>query len=295
MPAGRPRVWTGFTVVELLVVVSIIGLLVGILLPSLSHARRQARVQVVATQIQRIGTACEAYHTAFGAYPGPVPDGLPRKYPSHSVVNTPVSQTENLVLGLMGCLLPEVADRTIPTDPTSLITHTAEGSIAGVFKRIPEYDSAGQWRAVGSHPRFYDAHPQELADPDGDGRVELVERAFGRRPIMYYRAVAGRSGLWLDETQSVYDYLQNGFGDHGYSADADSAPPNQARLIAMLWDRAHAADPQTFTDGDPCLRADGFILIAPGPDQRYADNNLTAPGDLLGPAEVEKDNITNFR
>lgn len=51
----------GFTLIELLVVVAIIGLLVGILLPSLSRARTQARRVTCASQLHQVGLAMMAY------------------------------------------------------------------------------------------------------------------------------------------------------------------------------------------------------------------------------------------
>ena len=51
----------GFTIVELLVVVSIIALLVGILLPAIGKARDQARLTISASNLRQLGTASAAY------------------------------------------------------------------------------------------------------------------------------------------------------------------------------------------------------------------------------------------
>lgn len=51
----------GFSIVELLVVISIIGLLTGILLPALSRAREQATVLAVNAELRQIGLALDMY------------------------------------------------------------------------------------------------------------------------------------------------------------------------------------------------------------------------------------------
>ncbi len=51
----------GFTLVELLVVIAILGLLVAILLPSLSSARTEARRVTCAAQLRQVGVAIQSY------------------------------------------------------------------------------------------------------------------------------------------------------------------------------------------------------------------------------------------
>ncbi|MHC4774704.1 MAG: type II secretion system protein, partial [Planctomycetota bacterium] len=55
------RTSEGFTIIELLVVVSIIALLVGILLPAIGKARDNARVNTSKSNLRQIGIAHQTY------------------------------------------------------------------------------------------------------------------------------------------------------------------------------------------------------------------------------------------
>lgn len=64
---GRPQ--RGFTLVELLVVVSIIALLISILLPSLRSARRQSKLTKCGTGLHSIGVALTSYAVEYNRLP----------------------------------------------------------------------------------------------------------------------------------------------------------------------------------------------------------------------------------
>src|SRR5438105_3070453 len=115
-PAGR----SGFTLVELLVVIGIIAVLIGLLFPVIASVRKQARVAETRQQLSGIGMAINAYYADFNAYPGPILELLVQQVALNGVGNSPslwaaslyvvnrkgvstgVTSSENLFLGLEG-------------------------------------------------------------------------------------------------------------------------------------------------------------------------------------------------
>lgn len=64
-PAPRP----GFTLLELLVVMAVIGMLVALLLPAVQSAREAARLTDCRVRLKQMSLAMHEYHDGFGAFP----------------------------------------------------------------------------------------------------------------------------------------------------------------------------------------------------------------------------------
>ena len=104
---------TGFTLVEMLVVIAIIGVLVALLIPAIQAARESARRTTCQSNLKQIAFAVQQYHTKFQVFPPGRLDGLTQ----HSWM-------------------------------PALLTYMEEESIASIYNWKVSWDHSSNWEAI---------------------------------------------------------------------------------------------------------------------------------------------------
>lgn len=193
----------GFTLIELLTVIAIIALLIGILVPSLTAARNQAKTTATRGLIKAIDTGCEAFHTENERYPRS--GGYNPFEPASDEVTLSGAQWLTLQLvgaDLQGYVNPVLAnDSAVGGTPDGVIdekdwtdwyslapTRTYSRQDAFVTVDAKTIKTPQQFFAEGEYDNADSPNLTDGSNPDWkNDRLPFYVDAFGL-PVLYYAA-----------------------------------------------------------------------------------------------------------
>ncbi|MFM7058347.1 MAG: type II secretion system protein [Planctomycetota bacterium] len=280
---------SGFSLVELLVVIVILGILAALILPAIVGARRSAQVAEVANEIRQLETAVTKFHSTFNVDPPSslyIPDltasqswtavdrakvrGL---WPQFNFTNNGGAPAHYFGKHLNGaeCLvffLGGVSPQPYPNGPNN------EPFVPVGFSKNPQTP----WSIAGTNR---DTPPFEFpvgrfSDIDNDGLPELLDPLPSQKTPYLFLSSQGRA----------YTKLNNPVAD-----DYDVHPSSNGQSSEDL-------QGAYFTVQTPykAQRPDGYQIISPGFDGLYGVGGSYTDATQLEKTNrsAEFDNITNF-
>ncbi len=226
----HPRHRTAFTLVELLTVIGIISLLIGILLPSLSRARGQARKVAVAATIDAIGKGLEMFRNDFGAYPDSTSRPDPINWTNGTAYDQYLDGAHWLARALSGHdslgvdAKGDILRKTVAHTDRIPLADLAESSRKGTYLE-------GKVFARDNDSRFQQGGASSYVPQANISISRPVVYDTYNFPILYYRANArsrwsfSRTGLGTadptgsnsDDSLGIYNQMDNASITGGYS------------------------------------------------------------------------------
>jgi prepilin-type N-terminal cleavage/methylation domain-containing protein/prepilin-type processing-associated H-X9-DG protein len=169
-PSALQNPKSAFTLVELLVVITIIGILIALLLPAVQAAREAARKMQCANNIRQVGVAMHCYHDEKQTFP----PGMIGESPC-------MNATEEFKGNLLGW-------------GSMILPYSELGNVYGQLRFDKGYSSVENKPATQTRISMYLCP----TDPQGD---ELVGCCWGAKPPDRWRARSCLAGV----VDSVYD------------------------------------------------------------------------------------------
>ncbi len=265
----------GFTLVELMIVMSIIALLIGLLVPVLAHVRQNATIVQVRTEIDGFTGSITQFKSKFGIEP-----------PSRITIynNAAGWKSDPRSTQLIRKIFPQFNFAGSGGLPAGLsYPVTLDGPECLVFFLGGVQDSSGALIGFSNNPAlpfltsgksrigpYFSFDLGRLQDADGDKFVEYRDPISGQsEPFIYL---------------SSYDGAGYNTADLG-TLSGGTSPARMANIYVQ-------------SSGGAAWKPKSFQIISPGFDFAYGPGGVystsTADTALAGPREAERDNITNF-
>jgi len=276
----------GFSLIEALVVVTIIALLAAILIPVTNSVRKQARVVVTKSNINTLSTGVEKFYNDMGSYPPSeyrsAIDVIPLDPPPGWLVQSAAAVdigAHRLVEALVGIdLLGYSTSENYTYYPTS---REAYSDRQGLYVDI-EADNLTVMDPRSSEPKFTceDLNISAIGAPgivENRNPMFIDESGYPLecRPILYYKADKREAKIGrIYNADDNYLITEEG---RKYPALISADPPDNISLYnpdnfeGYIWDPASGGAADSFSARP--YNKDTFLLIAAGPDGIYGSED----------------------
>ncbi len=282
----------GFTLMELLVVISIIVLLIGLLLPALAYARKKAAIQATAAEIGSMRIALAQYYSDFSVFPD---SSSVNTYGPPNLLSG-ASRFAEAMVGYLGQSYDGCGPSSTPTRPGPPYGFRMSGP-GSVLGRI-----YGPYMKITKDNFTQDG---QTPNPNDEFFVDL----FGQQsPILYYRSnlpagaippvgmpIFGNSsnnaGGYIfnayDNAQAFLPNQNSGQDTLSNSPNGDQDPSN-GDSVEFYKTLGESGGTNKVQAGEQIIGEHSYLLVSAGPDGIFYD--ATYPPDPIH-FDASKDDI----
>ncbi len=271
---------SGFTLLELLMVIAVIAILVALLTAALQGARVKARIAQVGAEISQLDTAVTKFNSTYNIDP-PSSLNIPKVGDNWAAIDRSKVRAiwpqfdfaTNGGLGNSTAKSLSGAECLVFFLGGLPLTSTTSTTMTG-FSKNPILP----WSAAGANREgpYFEFDSGRLVDLDGDSFPEFLDPLPGQTsPYQYYASQGKSYAIDAVATPDAFDVLPD-----------VSKNPLRVYLKAEKTGAVGKNVPQ---------RSESFQIISPGLDGLYGPGGIYTDGsELTGTRASEADNITNF-
>ena len=261
----------GFTLIELMVVISIIAILIAILVPVVVIAQQRAYINTTQADMSTIALALGEYHTDFNMYPNSTQASVKISPPGMYSGAIPAGAAyEYLAEALLG-YLPGLYDGA-PSSAVGASYGYTTGTLAETkgFSMLPYKRVYGPYMDIGAANLVMVANPTVATVRDyyfGDAFPPPSGNIFS--PILYYSAEATptTSNIFgVVPGQGIFDAPDDSAAGATPPTSAPAAGSPQAQFLALIGNKEMN---NTIYPDDQIAGQHGYLLVSAGPDGVY--------------------------
>lgn len=304
--AASNKTKRGFTLIEMLVVLAIIGVLAAILVPSVNFALKRVKEVAKIQECKQIAAAIESYKTKFGAYPIDFADDT---FIVPHIAKLAPNANLTVFLGpdkkdngnWMNAAMPNPNVGLVAGTPATRRFNTMQPTEAWVFllgelSKNPEYplgyryDGSNFVLVTGEKHSFFEFKPGQLRDADQDGWLEYVPTG-GKVPYVYFDA------------RTYTKYTANDYLNTNIASDYPYFPANYRLHVDFQTNVAGLSRTGITGSGyavpyyqptGPGVEPTKFQLISPGLDNQFGSLTTKIYPTGAGMVLEDYDNVASF-